>query len=450
MASKEVMVSAPLVAFVYDGIFISGSFKESLRRRWRFWLALSATWLLLGTLVLLSQRRGDSAGFGLGMTAWQYAERQVGCVLHYLRLAFWPSPLVLDYGNATVRAPTRFVPAALGVFLLLAATVAALIFRPKLGFLAFCFFAILAPTSSIVPLAGQTEAEHRMYLPLAAVTTLVVLAGYRLAKRVTLPWWAAAVPVLGMAAALGGGTSQRNQVYRSELVLWDDTVRSWPINYRAYHNRANAYLAMGNFDAAIGDFKKEVELNPRDPRSYANLGDGYSAAGDFEQAIRSYDRAIRLKPTFARAYNGRGSCHGNLGNVEEALADFDRAIALDPTLAEAHYNSGNAFGSKGQIDHAIRDYGRAIELEPDYADAYNQRAAAYESQGNVAAALRDLDKAIELRPDNASAFYNRALVRFEAKAYDQARADVQAFQRLGGKPSAELTDALTRASGRSQ
>ena len=59
MASKEVMVTAPLVALLYDRIFISGSFKESLRRRWGWYLALAATWAILG-LVVVSVPRSRS------------------------------------------------------------------------------------------------------------------------------------------------------------------------------------------------------------------------------------------------------------------------------------------------------------------------------------------------------------------------------------------------------
>ena len=145
MASKEVMVSAPLVALLYDRLFISGSFKEGLRRRWGWYLALAATWAILGLLVYLSLGRGGSAGFGLGMTAWEYARTQFGCIIHYLRLAFWPSPLVLDYGTGTVSEAADIVPYAIGVVLLLAATAVALARRPRWGFLGVWFFAILAP-----------------------------------------------------------------------------------------------------------------------------------------------------------------------------------------------------------------------------------------------------------------------------------------------------------------
>ena len=135
-------------------MFVSGSFREAMRRRWKLYAALAATWIILGVLVSGSHARGGSAGFGLGMTAWEYARTQFGVICHYLRLAFWPSPLVLDYGTATVSEPAQIVPYAVVIVLLLAATAVAFWRRPRWGFLGVWFFAILAPSSSIVPLAG--------------------------------------------------------------------------------------------------------------------------------------------------------------------------------------------------------------------------------------------------------------------------------------------------------
>lgn len=407
MASKEVMVSAPLVILFYDRCFISGSFKQSLRR-WRWWLGLFATWAILALVVSLSHRRGGSAGFGLGMTSWQYASRQFGCIVHYLRLSFWPSPLVLDYGNAAVADSTPVLPCAAAVLVLVAATVAALAVRPTLGFLGFAFFAILAPTSSVVPLPGQIEAEHRMYLPLAAVVAAVVLAAYRVAA-VRGPGLrrAAVVLVAVVATASALATRARNQVFQSELALWDSVVRHGPPNYRAYHNRADAYMAMGQRDLAFADFDKVVALHPGDAKVYNGRGNIESAAGRYDEAIRDYDTAIRLKPDYADAYNGRGTVHGNLGDVDAAIADFNRAIQLEPGLAEAYYNRGNARGAKGQTDAAIADYDRAIALRSDYVEAFNSRGRAYDGKGDYDAAIRDYDKAIALRPDFADAYNNR-------------------------------------------
>ena len=58
MASKEVMVSAPLIVLLYDRTFLAGSFREAWRRRCGLYLALAGTWLLLGWLVISTGNRG--------------------------------------------------------------------------------------------------------------------------------------------------------------------------------------------------------------------------------------------------------------------------------------------------------------------------------------------------------------------------------------------------------
>jgi tetratricopeptide (TPR) repeat protein len=450
MGSKEVMVSAPLVVMLFDRIFIAGSFEQGWRRRGRVWLALVATWGVLAVAILQSHGRGGSAGFGLGMSAWSYARTQFTCIIHYLRLSIWPSPLVLDYGNSVIGREVDIVPYALGVILLAAATVAALVRRPTLGFLGVFFFAVLAPSSSIVPLAGQTEAEHRMYLPLVVVVVLMVLAAYRGMGRLGLQSRHAAIPLVAVVVALGIGTYRRNEAYHTELAIWDDTVRNVPRNSRAVFNRGNALMANGEVAAAIRDYNESLGIERGYAKGYDARGNAYLAQGNYVAAIHDYEMAIRLKADFAEAHNGLGSAYGNLGQGEKAIKEFSRAIELDPELEEAYFNRGTAFGIDGKVDVAIEDFGQAIRLRPDYADAFDRRGSAYEKKGQMDAAIKDYDKAIDLKPDFVDAFQNRALAYFEIKSYDKAWADVLVLRRLGGTPVAAFVDQLTKASGRSQ
>jgi tetratricopeptide (TPR) repeat protein len=343
MASKEVMVTAPLLAMVYDRIFVTGSFKETLRRRRSLWLALASTWVLLALLLYSSNNRAGSAGFGLGITVWEYAGTQFGCIVHYLRLTFWPSPLVLDYGSAVASTVAEIVPSAVIVFVLLVATVAALALQPELGFLGVWFFAILAPTSSIVPLPGQTEAEHRMYLPLAAVAVLLVLAIHRTAGQLGLRSRVEVALISAVAAVLGWGSYCRNEVYQSELAIWEDTIRNNPLNYRAY----------------------------------LSLGKAHDGRGQYDAAVRDYDHAMLLRRDFVEAYINRGAAYEAMGQAELAIKDYDKAIALQPGAAEAYCNRGNIHQSKGHYEAAIVDYGKAMALKPNLAAAYQNRAIAH-------------------------------------------------------------------------
>ena len=99
-------------------------------------------------------------------------------IFHYLRLCLWPSPLVADYGADFVTFRDA-LPWAVLLAALLALVAWAVVKRPAFGFLGAWFFVILAPTSSFVGGTRQMLAEHRMYLPLAAVVVGAVLLLHR-------------------------------------------------------------------------------------------------------------------------------------------------------------------------------------------------------------------------------------------------------------------------------
>ncbi len=484
MASKEVMVSAPLMAVLYDRTFVAGSFRQSLRRRWRLWLALAATWLLLPVLYHASGHRGGSAGFGLGMTAWQYARTQFGNIIHYLRLAFWPSPLVLDYGNRIADSATEIVPYALAVLVLVAATIAALMLRPKWGFLGAWFFGILAPSSSIVPLATQTTAEHRMYLPLLAVVAIVVVATYQtIVRLVPRSRWATVVPAVAVASALTWGTRQRNDDYRSELAIWGANIRDWPLSDRAYLTRGSVYWTQGRYADAIKDYDRAIALAPRSVKAYIGRGNAHGDLHQYDKALNDYDQAISLNPRAADAYNGRGATRVDLGQLDLAIDDYSRAIELEPKFAEAYYNRAVAHDARGELEAAIRDFDEVIRLQPDQALAYARRGRARNNKRQTDAAIRDLDRAIALRPDLAEAYsdrgdarqgkghYREAIVDYEKAIalrprlvapyqgraiahlrlgeYDKAWNDVEMIRRLDGKPIPSFVADLEARSGRS-
>src|SRR6185503_15360685 len=90
MATKEVMVSAPVLVLLYDRTFVSGSFRAAWHARWKFYFALAATWLLLVYVVILAGHRGGSAGFNTGVSPWTYALTQCRAIVLYLGLSFWP------------------------------------------------------------------------------------------------------------------------------------------------------------------------------------------------------------------------------------------------------------------------------------------------------------------------------------------------------------------------
>ncbi|MFH1571805.1 MAG: hypothetical protein ABIL09_27695, partial [Gemmatimonadota bacterium] len=185
LGTKEVMAAALPVLLVFDRLFLAGSFRLALRRRWGLYAAVAAPLAaaVLGSLALdPALLSGFLQGDAEDVTRWQYAASQPGVLLQYLRLAIWPFPQYLDWGWAAAASwPEVLVPAA-AVLPMAVATAWGVWWGRRLAFAGAWFFLILAPTSSFVPLKDLLV-EHRMYLPLAAIAALAVLAARQARAR---------------------------------------------------------------------------------------------------------------------------------------------------------------------------------------------------------------------------------------------------------------------------
>jgi len=407
MATKEVMVSAPLMVLLYDRTFVAGTFREAWRQRRKFYLGLASTWVLLGYLVIATGSRGNSAGFGVNVAWWSYALTQFRAIVHYLQLSLWPNPLIFYYGTALATRPAEIVPYAVIVLLLVIGTAVALWRRPAIGFLGCWFFAILAPSSSIVPIATETMAEHRMYLALAPVVVLVVLGLYRLLGR------RSTVIFLVLAAGLGFTTARRNQDYRSELSIWSDTVAKCPDNARAIYNLAYTFEKMPHRLAeAIAGYEAALRVNPDLAEAHNNLGALLlKEPGQLPEAMAQFQTALRIKPDYADAHYNLGNALCKVpGRLPDAIAEFETALRINPHAVETHVNLGAALlNTPGRLTDAIAQFQAALQLNPDLVEAHNDLGnALFNLPGRLPDAIAQYEAALRIDPDSVTAHFNLA------------------------------------------
>lgn len=399
MATKEVMVTAPLIVLLYDRTFLAGSFRAAWQQRGRIYLALASTWILLAALVLLAANRGGSAGFGAGVSFWSYAATQFEALVHYLRLAVWPHPLIIDYGVQWVDSVGDVAPYAAVVVLLVAATVVALVRRPALGFLGAAFLAVLAPTS-LVPVVRQTLAEHRMYLALApAMVLLVLVLRAGLGRRV---WFV----VAAAAAGLGWLTVQRNTVYRSDAAIWQDTVAKRPGNAAARNNYGNILAQAGRPGEALGQYEEAIRINPDYAEAHHNAGNALTRLGRLPEAIACYERALAANPNMPDALTALGIALEDSGRGAEALARYDQALHLAPDYTDALNRLGLALARAGRLPEALAHYEQVLKRNPNLSEVHNNLGNVLRAGGRLSEAIPHYEQALRLRPDFAAAHHN--------------------------------------------
>ncbi|HVN75260.1 MAG TPA: hypothetical protein VMT19_03015, partial [Thermoanaerobaculaceae bacterium] len=96
--AKEVGVVAPVLIFLYDGLFVSGTPRSAWRRHRGLYAGLALTWAAAGLLQLTSPRGYSVSLTSAALSPLGYLRRQLVGILVYLKLVVWPSPLVFDYG----------------------------------------------------------------------------------------------------------------------------------------------------------------------------------------------------------------------------------------------------------------------------------------------------------------------------------------------------------------
>jgi tetratricopeptide (TPR) repeat protein len=407
MGTKEVMVSAPLMVFLYDRVFVAGSCLECWKRRKNYYIALAATEVFLACLVasLGGNRGGGTGGFSPHARWGAYWLTQFPAVLTYLRLSVLPHPLIFEYGTEWMKNFAQAAIPAVAVAALAGATLWAWMRRPALGYLGVCFFAILSPTS-IVPGTTQMIVEHRMYLALIPVVVVLIAAGYRAFGRYALP-------VAGVVALVFGGlTYRRNEVYRSDVALWQDTLARRPANTRAFLCLGNAFAEQGQMRDAIAAYRSALAINLDLPEVHNNLGNALVSDSKDQaypgEALDQFRAAIKGNADLTDAYASLGAALVDIpGRLPDAIATYEQGLKVNPRSAKLHYNLAVAFvKAPGRLAEASSEFQAAAGDMPDFFDAHlNAGQALVRLPGRTAEAIAEFETALRINPDSAEAHF---------------------------------------------
>ena len=203
------------------------------------------------------------------------------------------------------------------------------------------------------------------------------------------------------------------------------------------------------------------EAQERDRRtvSHANNGFDYSKKLQFDSAISEFSKAIELNPDVTLCYFGRGQAYMAKNRMDKAIPDFSKTIELFSTYADAYVMRGIAYSILGQSEDAMKDFNKAIEINPEYADAYYYRGTEYfkvvekrvskaylypesgagfnnkETEIKVSKALSSFNRAVEINPEYLNAIIMRAYCYRILRDYKKVRLEYSRALALNPEPS---------------
>ncbi|MCK5849735.1 MAG: tetratricopeptide repeat protein [Kiritimatiellae bacterium] len=350
LGAKEVIVVFPVVLLVYDHVIESGALRKHLFKHRILALLLVVALIVIGSpIIKLAAFHLVQYGGRGGVSPWMYFCTQWGVITHYLRLSVFPYPLCLDYAWPPVASLVDALLPCLFVCFMAIATLCAVCRRFAIGFAGVWFFVILVPTSSVFPLPDMVF-EHRMYLPLVAVVSVLVFGCHHIAgllfarldtsKRVRVGLYS--VFLVCIAVLFTVLTALRNEDYRSESTMWQKALKVSPYNLRAMTGLGGAFLKEGKSADARICFTEALRILPS-----SGIVTGYDKA---------YVEGVAL--------NGLGVIENKRDNHDEAEAYFRKAILVDNEFLMARNNLGIALEQMGKIDEARASWLEVVGLSP--------------------------------------------------------------------------------------
>jgi tetratricopeptide (TPR) repeat protein len=414
MGAKESMAIAPAIVILYDAAFLFDSAGDAWRSRWRLYVCLCATWLVLVPL-LMSGPRAYSAGFSAGLTPWAYLLNQCLVIPHYLRLVVWPRGLVHMYGPPVPLTLGDVLPQFIALLSAAALSVVLWLRWRPVGFGALWVIVTLAPASSVVPIATEVGAERRMYLPLVAFVVLFVAAGAWIAEAARR-WFpgarhAAIAGAAAICALLAWTSVTRNAEYHDRLELARLALERRPTG--AAHNAVGDELAArGQHDEALAEYRKAAETY-----SVARfaLGSELFDRGQYREAIadlRTFVEANPMRAAVIPAHLKIAHALTELHDWAGAEAEAREVLRMTPHNVEAHFFLAEALAGASRLDAAVAEYRTYLSMRPTDVGAWTSLGTALIDLERTGEARAAYAKAAELAPNDARvrANFARALL----------------------------------------
>jgi Flp pilus assembly protein TadD len=327
LISKETTLTFPLAAILYDLCFMRNENWRPFKGRLLFiYLPL---FIFIGAFFFFTPMISDLALGWLGKVEIDYALTQCRILGYALKVFLFPINLTFDYDFSPHWARLRFAPVLIWLFVLFAVIKNFWKISPVVTFALLWFLITLSPTNSFLPRTDLLS-ERNLYLPSIGPIFLIAYMFYYLFFRKS----EGRLSKQGMALLvtlfliMGSLLIARNSVYRTNIVLWEDTYKKSPSDLKVLHNLSHFYLEDERYQQALVTLLRLSRSNASDfYRAYAhsNLGSIYTQNGNFERAEKEFHKAIELEPTLPLGYLNLGTYYASRGKFRQAREEFLRA-----------------------------------------------------------------------------------------------------------------------------
>ena len=170
-------------------------------------------------------------------------------------------------------------------------------------------------------------------------------------------------------------------------------------------SQAMMHRAREQYDAAITESSKAINLDPKNPLAYATLGMAYLGKKEQEKATEYLKKAIKIEPEYAHGHTALGANYLIQKKIREAFMEYKQATEIDPKDYRPHMGLGTIYTGMGMYYNAVNEYKTVLSLNPSSLSARTQLSALYLQLGKYDDAITEAKEVLRADSQSTQAYF---------------------------------------------
>jgi tetratricopeptide (TPR) repeat protein len=251
----------------------------------------------------------------------------------------------------------------------------------------------------------------------------------------------ALVATLLIIMGCGGSTAlrsgkvyyEKNKDYPKVEEWFKKAIVEEPDSWEAYLYLALSQAQQQKYAEAEENFAKSIDLAPDEEKKdvaysnqhtffvkHYNKGITLNSVADYDEALAEFKKAVQVEPGFSKGHVNLGVTYSLLGEEDKALESFKTAVEADPEEPEGWRNLGITYRNLKEYDKARDAYEHMVALDPEDSDGMESLGEMYLMEEDYTKALESFTKVAEVRGEDAWLQFQIGSANFSLEQFEDA------------------------------
>ena len=173
------------------------------------------------------------------------------------------------------------------------------------------------------------------------------------------------------------------------------------------------YLKNKDYDLAIEELNKVLNLDSKNGIAIITLGHVYLQQKKYSESIQQFNRALEIYPKSIDSHEGLGFCYFEQGYIAEAMEKFNYVLKFNPNSEHGHFGLGLCYQQKKEFDKAIEELNCVLKINSLHCQLYSSIGMCYYQKNNFSQAIEYLNQALKIDPGDCYARQGLARIYLE-------------------------------------